>query len=138
MQVERFLAAARVARLATVSADGAPHLVPVVFAAAGRRIYFSLDEKKKRVPPLRLRRVRNLAAEPRVSLLIDRYDEDWRKLAWVRIDGLARIRRRGREHAAAVALLRAKYPQYRRMNLEDRPIVAITVRRVVSWEERLG
>ncbi len=136
MRAEAFLAAARVARLATVSADGSPHVVPVVYAIRGRRIYIALDEKSKRVAPLRLRRVRNITAEPRVSLLVDRYGENWRRLAWVRVDGVARILHRGKTHALAIALLRAKYRQYRKMDLEARPIVEIVVRRVVSWEEQ--
>jgi PPOX class probable F420-dependent enzyme len=134
MNAERFLATQRVARLATVSADGAPHIVPVVYALNGKRVYIALDEKRKRVAPMQLKRARNIAANPRVSLLVDHYDEDWRKLAWVRVDGVARILQRGKAHDAAIALLRAKYPQYRRMKLETRPVIEIAVRRVVKWE----
>ncbi len=136
MNAERFLSTHRVARLATVTADGAPHIVPVVFAFDGKRVYIALDEKRKRVAPMRLQRVRNIAANPRVALLLDDYSEDWRKLAWVRVDGVARILRRGKAHAAAIALLLAKYPQYRRMKLETRPVIEIAVKRVVKWETK--
>ncbi len=131
---ERFLATHRVARLATVNADGAPHIVPVVYAFDGKRVYIALDEKPKRVAPIQLKRVWNIAANPRVALLVDRYSEDWRKLAWLRVDGAARILRRGKAHTAAIALLRAKYPQYRRMKLEARPVIEIQVKRVVEWK----
>ena len=136
MNAARFLSAHRVARLATVSADGAPHIVPVVFAFDGKRVYIALDAKRKRVTPLRLQRARNIAANPRVALLVDDYSEDWRKLAWVRVDGIARILRRGKARAAAIARLRAKYPQYRKMKLETRPVIEIVVKRVVEWEAK--
>jgi coenzyme F420-0:L-glutamate ligase/coenzyme F420-1:gamma-L-glutamate ligase len=82
-----------------------------------------------------LKRVRNIMANPRVALLVDRYSEDWRKLAWVRVDGVARILRGGKAHDKAITLLRAKYPQYRRMKLEAMPVIDIKVKRVVSWAE---
>jgi PPOX class probable F420-dependent enzyme len=129
----QFLAAQRVARLATISAHGIPHVVPVVYAYDGKRIYIALDDKPKRVAPLRLKRVRNIAADPHVSLLVDRYREDWRKLAWVGVDGVARVLSRGKAHATAIKLLRAKYRQYREMNLEARPVIEITVKRIVGW-----
>lgn len=133
---KRFLATQRVARLATVSANGKPHIVPVVYTYDGKHVYIVLDEKRKRVAPLRLKRARNIAANPYVSVLVDRYSEDWRKLVWVRVDGVARILQRGKAHDRAVALLRAKYPQYRKMKLEARPVIEIAVRRVVGWANR--
>ena len=136
MDPQQFLAAQRVARLATLSADGSPHIVPVVYAYDGKRIYIALDDKPKRVAPLRLKRARNIGANPRVSLLVDRYSEDWRKLTWVRVDGVARILQRGNAHAAAIKMLRAKYPQYRKMKLETRPVIEITVKRVASWKAK--
>ena len=136
MDPHPFLAIQRVARLATLSADGTPHIVPVVYAYDGKRVYIALDEKPKRVAPLRLKRVRNIAANPRVSLLVDRYSENWRRVAWVRVDGSARVLQRGKAHDTAIALLRAKYPQYRKMKLEARPVIEITVKRVVEWVAR--
>ena len=137
MNVTRFLAAHRVARLATITPGGRPHIVPVVYASKGKLIYIALDEKRKRVAPMRLQRVRNIAANPRVSLLVDRYAEDWRKLAWVRLDGIARIVPRGREHQTGIKVLRDKYPQYRKMKLESRPLIEITIERVVQWQPEI-
>src|SRR5574341_304336 len=117
MDLKSFLASQRVARLATVSANGTPHIVPVVYAYNGAHIYIALDEKRKRVAPMRLKRVRNIQANPRVALLVDHCDEDWGKLGWVRVDGAARILQRGEAHDRAIELLRAKYPQYRNMKL---------------------
>jgi PPOX class probable F420-dependent enzyme len=99
-------AAARVARLATVGADGAPHLVPVTFALRGDTVVIAVDHKPKRTTDLR--RLRNIEADPRVSLLADHYAEDWTRLWWVRADGTARVVREGGD----VGELVAKYPQY--------------------------
>jgi PPOX class probable F420-dependent enzyme len=130
----RFVAAARVGRLATVSPGGAPHVVPVCFVLDGDDIYVALDEKPKRVAPERLRRVRNIRANPRVQLLADVYDEDWSRLAFVQADGRATlVQPGGPGHARAIALLREKYPQYRDMALETRPVIAIVVERWRSW-----
>jgi PPOX class probable F420-dependent enzyme len=109
---ERF-AAARVARLATAGADGRPHLVPIVFAVAGERIYSAVDAKPKRTRALR--RLANVTANPAVSLLVDHYTEDWEALWWVRADGRGRVLDAGdaEEAAQALALLRERYPQQR-------------------------
>ena len=131
--VRHFVAGARVARLATASADGAPHVVPVCFVLAAGLVYIALDEKPKRVAPRRLRRVRNIAANPRVQLLVDRYDEDWSRLAFVQLSGSAALMEGGAEHSDALALLRAKYPQYREMALEKRPVIRVVVEGVASW-----
>jgi PPOX class probable F420-dependent enzyme len=102
---------ARVARLATVRPDGGPHLVPVVFALVRDVIWTAVDAKPK--SPRRLQRLRNIEAEPRVSLLVDHFDGDWSKLWWVRVDGTASIVPvDGAEGRAAVAALTVKYPQY--------------------------
>jgi len=103
-------AAARVARLATVRAGGAPHLVPVVFAVHGSTVLLVVDEKPKRTKELQ--RLANLRAEPRVSLLADHYEDAWGSLWWVRADGRARIVGTGPERDRAVVVLQAKYPQY--------------------------
>lgn len=133
MDLKSFLASQRVARLATVSANGTPHIVPVVYVYNGVHIYIVLDEKLKRVAPMRLKRVRNIQANPRVSLLADHYDEDWNTLRWVRVDGAARILHRGKARDRAIKLLQTKYLQYRNMRLEDRPVIEITVKRMVQW-----
>lgn len=128
---QRF-AAARVARLATVDDTGAPHLVPVVFALAGDAvpgdvIYSAVDGKPKRHRALR--RLANVAHEPRVSLLADHYDEDWSALWWVRADGVARVRDAS---PAGLAALTAKYPQYAAAPPAG-PFLEITVRRWAAW-----
>ena len=119
---------ARVARLATAGADGAPHLVPVTFALDGDTAYFAVDAKPK--SSARLRRLRNIEENPQVSLLVDEYDEDWERLWWVRADGRARILGPGAE--AARELLRARYPQYADVALGG-PVVAIAVERWSGW-----
>ena len=135
-----FLRESRVARLATIRPDGDPHLVPVCYEIAAdadrlAALYIALDEKPKRVAPGELRRVRNILANPRVSLLVDRYDDgDWDRLAFVRVDGeAALLAPREPEHAAALTLLRAKYPQYRAMALADRPVIRIAPMAIRSW-----
>ena len=129
----RFLARMRVGRLATADMSGQPHVVPIVFVATGQQLYTPLDEKPKRVAPGQLRRVRNILNNPRVAVVVDEYDEDWSRLAWVLITGTAEFVEEGEEHAAAVRLLRDKYPQYGGMHLEQRPMIIIRPTRVVHW-----
>ncbi len=136
MDSQAFLAFHRVAYLATASAAGEPHVVPVVYAYDGTYIYIALDEKPKRVAAMQLKRVRNIEHNPHVSLLVDDYDEDWTELAWVRVDGTAKILRRGQSHDKAIRLLREKYPQYQTMQLEGRPLIEIKVERIVHWEAK--
>ncbi|MEA2246198.1 MAG: hypothetical protein QOH46_727 [Solirubrobacteraceae bacterium] len=124
-------AAARVARLATASAEGRPHVVPVVFALDGDTLYSAVDWKPKRTQ--RLRRLANIASNPAVALLVDHYDEDWSALWWARADGIARLLE-GADPAAGPAreLLAARYPQYR----EAPPagtVVAVDVARWSGW-----
>lgn len=122
-------AAARVARLATADADGRPHLVPVTFVVEGESVYFAVDAKPKRSQ--HLRRLRNIEANPQVSLLVDEYDEDWERLWWVRADGAARIHRDGLTRI--IELLRAKYTQYATVEVGHGPIVEIAVGRWAGW-----
>jgi PPOX class probable F420-dependent enzyme len=109
-QARARFATAAVARLATVRPDGAPHIVPVCFAVAAGTIYTAVDGKPKRTPDLA--RLANIAAEPRVALLADRYDDDWTRLWWVRVDGTARLVTGAGERRRALAALRTAYPQY--------------------------
>ncbi len=127
---ERF-AAARVARLATVDADGQPHLVPIVFVVAGDRLYTVVDGKPKRTTALR--RLANVAANPKVSVLVDHYADDWRELWWVRADGTARIVPiDSAEGRTALRLLTERYPQYAE-TVPPGPVLAIDIARWVSW-----
>lgn len=114
--------AARVARLASVRPDGAPHVVPVVFALDGDTVWLVVDEKPKR--HRRLQRLVNVEVEPRVSLLVDSYDEDWSHLWWVRADGRARVVDEGPELEHAVGLLLDRYPQEREQ-LPKGPALAV-------------
>lgn len=140
----RFLASARRAVLATTGPDDRPRLVPVCFVlgqddAHGRPLLYSpLDEKPKQVSdPRALARVRDLLVLPQVTLLVDRWDEDWSRLAWLRVYGTGELLepqpREREEHQAAVEALRDKYPPYRDMHLESLPIIRIAVTRVLSW-----
>ncbi len=134
-----FIQAQRVARLATADADGRPHVVPVCYAFDGARFYIALDEKPKRVAATELRRVRNIFARPDADLLIDRYDDDWSRLGFV----LAHTRATlllpdAPEHAPGVAALRERYPQYRAMALEQRPLIALEPQRYSMWGPALA
>jgi PPOX class probable F420-dependent enzyme len=131
-QSRRRFAAARVARLATVDANGQPHLVPIVFALADETIYSVVDAKPKRTTELR--RLRNVSANPRVSVLVDHYDDtDWDALWWVRADGIARVLGLDESEAAsAVELLARRYPQQRPQG----PVLAVDVERWSGWAAR--
>jgi PPOX class probable F420-dependent enzyme len=126
------VAAARVARLATVGPDGAPHLVPIVFALVDGVIYSAVDAKPKRHG--RLQRLANITHEPRVSVLVDRYDDDWTALWWVRADGVARVLP---SSPTALEALAAKYPQYRAAPPPG-PFIAIEVGHWSSWSASAG
>jgi PPOX class probable F420-dependent enzyme len=121
---------ARVARLATVRADGRPHVVPVCFVLLGDIAYSAVDHKPKRGP--RLTRLANVEANPVASLLVDEYGEDWSALWWVRLDGLAKVVSDRAEAAAAIAALVAKYPQYAD-HPPDGPVLALTVDSWTGW-----
>ncbi|MBI3361736.1 MAG: TIGR03668 family PPOX class F420-dependent oxidoreductase [Chloroflexi bacterium] len=123
----------RVGRLATCDAGGQPHVVPIVFAVEGHRLYTPLDEKPKRVAVGQLKRVRNILVNPQVAVVVDEYDEDWSRLAWVLIRGTAEIVAEGEAHATAMYLLRDKYPQYAAANLERRPVIVIRPTRIAQW-----
>jgi PPOX class probable F420-dependent enzyme len=123
---EQRLAAARVGRLATVTADGRPHVVPVCFALDAGRIYTAVDAKPKTTQALR--RLENVRATGRASLLVDHYEEDWSRLWWVRVDGAAEVLNPGAGRDA----LAAKYEQYRAAPPAG-PVIAISPDRWRSW-----
>ena len=125
---------ARVAHLATADASGRPYVVPVCFAWHDSYIYIALDEKPKSVAPGRLKRVRNILQNPRVSFLIDRYSEDWSRLSYTLVSGTASLEEPGStRHIAAISLLREKYPQYREMAIEQQPVIVVAVESVRNW-----
>ncbi|HVY16804.1 MAG TPA: TIGR03668 family PPOX class F420-dependent oxidoreductase [Rhodopila sp.] len=128
----RFLDRARVGHLATADAAGSPHLVPVCYAVIDASLYISVDEKPKRTD-IPLKRLRNILANPRIAVTVDRWDEDWTRLAWVMLRGEADILADGAEHDAAQAVLRGRYPQYRTMDLAPLPVIALRIRSVLAW-----
>jgi PPOX class probable F420-dependent enzyme len=128
-----------VAHLATADLAGAPHVVPICFALVHETVYVAIDEKPKRGDVRRLRRLRNILENPRVAIVADQYDDlDWSRLGFVLLRARARVLDPGEptaEHTSAVEALRAKYPQYRAMSLETRPVIAADVERVTAWGE---
>jgi PPOX class probable F420-dependent enzyme len=141
-RAHRFLSAParRTAHLATVSGRGEPQVLPICFVLIDQTIYLAIDEKPKRDDdPYRLRRLRNIAENPRVAVVADVYDDaDWRRLGFVMVRGSARVVGEREEHARAVGALRGKYGQYEAMALDDRPVVAIDVDQTVLWGELEG
>ena len=128
-----FLAAQRMGHLSTADAAGRPHVIPVCYAVVGQRVYIAIDEKPKRTAPRGLKRVRNIAENPHVALVVDRYQDDWAKLGYVLVLGRARVIESGEEHRLAIQALRRRYPQYLGMALEERPVIEIQVQRSVEW-----
>ncbi|MHB8383249.1 MAG: TIGR03668 family PPOX class F420-dependent oxidoreductase [Candidatus Binataceae bacterium] len=140
-RVRDFLAAARIAHLATAGADAAPHAVPLCYWFDGAHFYFVIDEKpKRRGPGGAIKRMRNIAANPSVAIIIDHYEEDWSQLAFVMVRGRAAIVADGEEYMLALRNLRDKYIQYRAMVLapERNPVVRIDPERVNLWGARFA
>ena len=132
------LATARVGRLATVDAAGQPLVVPVCFAAVGERLYWAVDAKPKQTR--NLRRLRNIAENPRVSLVVDEWDEDWRRLRWVIVEGRAAEVSDPSVRARGLDALVAKYPQYAAMELKAAAdaVIEIAPVRVIAWRAANG
>jgi PPOX class probable F420-dependent enzyme len=128
-----FIEARRVAHLATADRTAVPQVVPVCFGLAGDALYIAIDRKPKRDGGRPLKRLRNIAENPRASIVFDRYDEDWRRLGWVMLHGPAAILADGAEHDRAQALLRARYPQLEAMAIGPLPVIVIRIERVASW-----
>ncbi|MGZ3338926.1 MAG: TIGR03668 family PPOX class F420-dependent oxidoreductase [Reyranella sp.] len=128
-----FIDTRRVAHLATADSQAVPQVVPVCFGLAEEALYITIDQKPKRDGGRPLKRLRNIAENPRVSIVFDRYDEDWRRLGWVMLHGRAAILTEGPEHDRAQALLRARYPQLEAMEIGPLPVIVIRIERVASW-----
>lgn len=140
-RVLEFLKLARVAHLATADAAGLPHNVPLCFwFDAAAHFYFVIDRKPKRRAGAEIKRMRNIAANPRVALIIDHYEEEWSYLAYVLAHGTARIVEDSNEYMLALRNLRDKYPQYRAMALSfaSNPMVRIDADRAHVWGERFA
>ena len=128
-----FLEGARVGRLATADAAGQPHVIPIVFATDGLKLYTPLDKKPKRMAPNQLKRVRNLLENPKLALVVDHYEEDWTKLIWVMVKGSGLLVESGEAYTTGIRLLETKYAQYRQLSLKDRPLIVITPSEITSW-----
>jgi PPOX class probable F420-dependent enzyme len=128
----RFLDLGRVGHLATADRSGAPHLIPVCYAPGDTTLYITVDEKPKR-RDIPLKRVRNILENPQAAFVVDRYDEDWRRLGWVMLRGPAEILDSGPEHDRAQAMIAARYPQLRAMHIADLPVIALRIARAMSW-----
>jgi PPOX class probable F420-dependent enzyme len=128
-----FLGRQRVAHLATADHAGRPHVVPVCFVLAEQTLYVAIDEKPKRQTGLPLKRLKNIAENPAIAVVVDHYEEDWSRLGWVMLHGRAEILAEGIEHDTAQALLRARYPQLAGMRIAELPVIAMRVERTTSW-----
>jgi PPOX class probable F420-dependent enzyme len=129
-ELRRRFASSRVARLSTVRPDGGPHVVPIVFAVVGDTVFSAVDAKPKR--STRLQRLANVRAEPRCALLVDHYEDDWRRLWWVRADGVAEVvADPSAEHPGITALVQ-RFPQYRD-EPPSGPLLVVTVHRWTGW-----
>lgn len=122
--------AARVGHLATVRPDGRPHVVPCCFALVGDTVYSAVDAKPKST--LALQRLRNVGAHPHASLVVDHYEEDWTRLWWIRLDGVARVVEADGERETALAALGAKYLQYRDAPPPG-PVIALEITAWRAW-----
>jgi PPOX class probable F420-dependent enzyme len=133
---DSFLREHRVARLATVDEHGQPYAVPICYVFDGQCLYTPIDEKPKRVLPADLKRVRNIKMHPQVAIVVDDYFEEWDRLRYVFVAGIAEIidpSDSAEEHSEAVRLLRKKYDQYGSMAIDELPIIKIIPVRIKSW-----
>jgi PPOX class probable F420-dependent enzyme len=128
----RFIEVHRVGHLATADASGVPYLVPVCFALSRNSLYITIDQKPKR-QDRPVKRVRNILENPCAAFVVDHWDEDWSRLGWVMLRGVAEILDSGAEHDRAQDLLRERYEQYRTMNLAGLPVIALRIAHVASW-----
>ena len=128
--MRRHLATSRVGHLATATADGCPHVVPCCFVVSEATVYSAVDAKPKSTH--RLQRIRNIEANPSVSLLVDHYEDDWARLWWVRLDGVGRILIDGAEREVALDLLAQKYPPYL-WQRPPGPVIAIDIDLWRGW-----
>ena len=129
-----FIESFEVARLATVDVENRPNVVPICFVCGEKGvIYSAIDSKPKKVTDRDLKRVTNISANPSVSVVFDKYSEDWDQLGYVVVHGLAQLLLSGDERQYAEDLLRAKYPQYEKYLKKGAPIIRVMANRHVSW-----
>ena len=130
-----FIQSQKIARMATVDKSGKPLVLPICYAYDGNCIYTPIDKKPKRVAPMELKRIKNIVINPNVSVLIDRYYEDWTRIAYIIIHGTAIVIHRGKEYQESLRILSEKYRQYKYMKLSQLglPVVKIIPDRFISW-----
>ncbi len=128
-----FLDTRRIGHLATADRAAVPHVVPVCFSLSEGVLYITIDQKPKRDGGRPLKRLSNIIKNPRVAIVFDHYDEDWRRLAWVMLHGRAEVLTVGVEHDQAQSMLRSRYPQLAAMQIAQLPVIAIRIERVASW-----
>ena len=135
----QFLQTQRIAHLATADAGAVPHVIPVCYALDRNSVYITIDGKPKRQQDKPLKRLRNIAENRFVALVVDRYDDhDWTHLCWLMLRGPADILESGSEHGHAQRLLRARYSQLNEMAIERLPVIAIRIERATSWGPLAG
>lgn len=130
---EELVRESRVARMATVDEKNNPHVVAIVYAFDGKRLFTPIDEKPKKDSSKKLRRIRNIENNRAVTVLVDQYHEDWSRLAWVQLRGRADILTEGRVYEKGISLLNEKYMQYSDMRLDDKSLIVVHPTKIVSW-----
>ena len=133
--VQQFIESHRVAHLATVDVQGRPYVIPICYIFKNGAFYSVIDEKPKRLPPGRLRRIENIRHNPNTALVIDDYSEDWSSLAYLHVRGRAAVLEpdTADEHTSAIEALRDKYPQYRSMKIDLQPVIKLVPEKVRFW-----
>ncbi len=129
-EVRRRFASSPVARLSTVRPDGGPHVVPIVFAVVDETVFSAVDAKPKR--STNLQRLANVRADPRCALLVDHYEDDWRRLWWVRADGMGEVVDTPLPEHPGIRALAQRFPQYRD-EPPSGPLLVVTVAHWTGW-----
>ena len=132
-QQRGFIEAQPVAHLATADQHGLPHVIPICFVIDAHSLFVAVDQKPKKSSERPLKRIRNVIENPNVTVVIDRYDDDWTKLAWIMLRGTAEVLHDGNEYDRSQNQLKVRYPQYRTMDLAGLPVIAIRISKVTAW-----
>ncbi|MBI2486016.1 MAG: TIGR03668 family PPOX class F420-dependent oxidoreductase [Deltaproteobacteria bacterium] len=132
---KQFILSHRVARMATADKLGRPLVVPICYVFDGKNLYTPIDKKPKRVSVRELKRIRNILENPKISIVIDDYYEEWNKLTYVIIHGRAELMESGEEYQRSLRLLCEKYTQYVDMNLStlNLPVIKVIPDRILFW-----
>jgi inorganic pyrophosphatase len=128
-----FIANHRFAHLASVDSGERPHAIPIIYGFDGDKIYTPTEDTFRKTGPFQLARVRNILTNHRVFLVVDDYDDDWSKLAWVQVRGNAIVKTNGQDYEKGIDLLTLKYPQYKNEHLNGKPLIIITPQKINGW-----